>query len=162
MKKLLKETKSCSNCNYSDIDIPFIWCNLASINRLKDYFCPSWVPKKKRKENYKLPIEGNIKNIKSLKKDQKYKFDKDKIRYSLYPLDVLKEVVEILEFGANKYEEESWKKVEGRRYYDAALRHIFAWKKGEKKDNETKKNHLAHAICCLTFLLHFDLKEEKK
>ena len=42
------------------------------------------------------------------------------------------------------------------RYYDAAMRHLYAWFNGEPKDIETGESHLAHAICCLLFLLWFE------
>ena len=34
-------------------------------------------------------------------------------------------------------------------------RHIFAWWGGEDKDPETGFSHLAHAACCLLFLMEF-------
>jgi ribosomal protein L32 len=40
-----------------------------------------------------------------------------------------------------------------RRYFDAAQRHIWAWKAGEETDSETGASHLAHAICCLMFIM---------
>lgn len=43
------------------------------------------------------------------------------------------------------------------RMSDAALRHITAWIEGEDKDWESGLSHLAHAICCLTFLLTYQL-----
>lgn len=88
------------------------------------------------------------------------KHDSGKRRFSLLPIEAVNEVVDVLEFGAQKYAVGNWKHVpEARqRYYDAALRHIFAWFNGEKLDPETGKHHLAHGICCLTFLLWMDLK----
>lgn len=88
------------------------------------------------------------------------KYDVGKRRFSLLPLESVNEVVDVLEIGAQKYAVDNWKHVpEARqRYYDAALRHIFAWFNGEKLDPETGKHHLAHGICCLTFLLWMDLK----
>ena len=88
------------------------------------------------------------------------KFDSGKLRHSLLPSGVITEVLKVLEFGARKYKENNWQHVtNGRdRYYDAALRHITAWREGELEDSETGVNHLAHAICCLMFLLWFDLR----
>jgi len=52
----------------------------------------------------------------------------------------------------------NWQQVENprERYYDAAMRHLYAWFNGEPKDLETGESHLAHAICCLLFLLWFE------
>ena len=86
------------------------------------------------------------------------KHDSHKVRYSLLPKGVLEKVLNVLEFGATKYAVENWKEVPNARtrYYDAAMRHIQAWYYGETKDPETGESHLAHAICCLMFLLWFD------
>lgn len=43
-----------------------------------------------------------------------------------------------------------------RRYYDAAIRHLTAWWDGECNDPESNLPHLAHAACCIIFLLWLD------
>jgi hypothetical protein len=87
------------------------------------------------------------------------KFDGDKLQYSLVPPLALKSMVEILTYGAQKYEPNNWKHVPDskRRYFDAMQRHLWAWKEGEQNDPESGKNHLAHALCCLTFLYEHDI-----
>lgn len=49
----------------------------------------------------------------------------------------------------------NWRRVEGRRerYFAAAMRHLWAWWTGEERDAETGESHLAHAACCVLFLL---------
>ena len=86
------------------------------------------------------------------------KDDSAKRRYSLLPTGTVNSVVDVLEFGSKKYADNNWQKVPSAktRYYDAALRHIDAWFSGETKDSETGLPHLAHAICCLMFLMWFD------
>lgn len=86
------------------------------------------------------------------------KFDTGKPRFSLLPPHTLKPVLKVLEFGAAKYSVNNWQHVENprERYYDAAMRHLYAWFNGEPKDLETGESHLAHAICCLLFLLWFE------
>lgn len=86
------------------------------------------------------------------------KDDSAKRRYSLLPTGTVNSVVDVLEFGSKKYADNNWQKVPNAktRYYDAALRHIDAWFNGEIKDSETGLPHLAHAICCLMFLMWFD------
>lgn len=88
------------------------------------------------------------------------KHDSGKVRYSLLPKGVIEKVLSILEFGANKYSKDNWQQVPNARdrYYDAAMRHIQAWYYGETKDPETGESHLAHALCCLMFLLWLDNK----
>lgn len=82
------------------------------------------------------------------------KHDGGKARYDLMPPQTLSEVVAVLTFGAKKYGDENWREVPDalRRYYAAAMRHIEAFRRGEMLDPETGEPHLAHAICCLTFL----------
>lgn len=91
------------------------------------------------------------------------KHDAEKPRWDLLPLEPVAEVVDILTFGAKKYAPDGWKQVPEprRRYYAAAMRHLTAWFLGEKLDKESGKSHLAHALCCLLFLLWFDLHEKK-
>lgn len=92
------------------------------------------------------------------------KFDTGKPRWSLLPEGAVAEVIQVLEYGAKKYAEDNWRFVDDgqRRYYDAAMRHIDAWWRGESKDPETGLSHLSHATCCLMFLycLDVEVKEE--
>ena len=86
------------------------------------------------------------------------KFDGNKLEYGLIPPLALEATVDVLTFGAQKYERDNWKRVPDskRRYYDALQRHLWAWKKGEIIDPESGKHHLAHAMCCLMFLYEHD------
>jgi hypothetical protein len=88
------------------------------------------------------------------------KFDDGKLEYGLLPPLALKAVVDVLTFGAQKYERDNWKFVEDskRRYFDALQRHLWAWKEGEINDPESGRHHLAHAMCCLMFLYEHDVK----
>lgn len=86
------------------------------------------------------------------------KHDQDKPQYGLLPHQALHELVEVLTFGAKKYSPDNWRKVPEleRRYFDAAQRHLWAWKSGESLDLESNKSHLAHALCCIMFLLEWE------
>lgn len=113
--------------------------------------------------NFK-PYNEEVKKIPILKGSINIgrKDDSNKPRYSLLPRRTINQVVQVLEYGAIKYEVDNWQRVPDsrNRYYDAAMRHIDAWWNGEKLDEESKLPHLAHAICCLLFLLWFDNKGE--
>jgi hypothetical protein len=91
------------------------------------------------------------------------KFDNDKPQWSLLPFKALKEVVDVLTYGAKKYAPDNWKKVPNakQRYIDAGFRHFTAYAAGEKLDPETGKSHIAHAICCLLYLLAFEIGEDR-
>jgi len=84
-----------------------------------------------------------------------------KERYDLVPFAALREVTRVLGFGARKYGDENWRKVERARgrYLAATFRHVIAWQQGETNDAESGLHHLAHASCCLFFLLAFELNE---
>ena len=92
------------------------------------------------------------------------KFDDGKPRWDLLPYGPVSKVVDVLTFGAKKYGQDTWTTVPNakNRYFAAMMRHIVAWKGGEKTDQESGIHHLAHATCCVLFLLWFDIKEEVK
>ena len=86
------------------------------------------------------------------------KFDKGKNRLELLPWEALVEVGKIVTFGANKYGDYNWLKgMAWSRFYGASLRHLASWINGEDKDSETNLSHLAHAACCILFLLSYEL-----
>jgi hypothetical protein len=91
------------------------------------------------------------------------KFDDEKTRFDLLPWNEIKQVADVFTLGAKKYADDNWKFVpDGRkRYFAAAMRHLVAWKEGVKYDEESKFNHLAHALCCILFLLFLDNTDEK-
>jgi hypothetical protein len=90
------------------------------------------------------------------------KYDGEKPRMHLLPPKAVLEVAKVLTFGAQKYDEDNWKKLENlqSRYTSAALRHIFAGMTGENLDEESGFYHEAHAICCLLFKLEAKLNEK--
>lgn len=94
------------------------------------------------------------------------KFDNDKLRWDLLPIETIEETVKILTFGARKYSDNNWQKVENgkERYYAALLRHIVSYRKGELVDPESGNSHLSHAMCNLIFLMWLEnnKKENEK
>ena len=63
------------------------------------------------------------------------------------------EVARVLEYGAAKYDRKNWAKCDDpERYMAAALRHLTAYHNGEILDPESRRSHLAHAVCSLLFL----------
>jgi hypothetical protein len=82
------------------------------------------------------------------------KLDAGKPRMDLLPPEAIVEVSKVLTYGASKYADHNWRKATNwGRYTAATLRHVFAWMTGEDNDPETGMSHLAHATCCLMFLL---------
>lgn len=84
------------------------------------------------------------------------KHDAGKPPLSLIPRSALLAEAAVLDFGAHKYSKHNWRKgMEWSRLVDACLRHITAWNEGENLDPETLHSHLAHARCCLGFLIEY-------
>lgn len=87
------------------------------------------------------------------------KFDQGKLDWSLLPWVAVAEVVKVMEYGAKKYARDNWQKVleAKRRYFSATIRHLLARMNGERTDEESGLLHLAHAACCVLFLLALDV-----
>lgn len=95
------------------------------------------------------------------------KNDAGKTEWHYLPVEPMEEVVRVLMYGDKKYPAEdgsNWKRVDNpkKRYFNAMIRHSFAWLKGERLDPETGYSHLAHAITNALFLLHFEQEEFKR
>lgn len=97
------------------------------------------------KANGKKPMSGGV------------KYDNAKPRISLIPAVALWEESKVLTFGAQKYESHNWRKgIYYERLINAALRHLLSFSAGENLDPESGLHHLAHARCCLGFLMEYE------
>lgn len=92
------------------------------------------------------------------------KDDASKLDWTLLPVRPVKAILEVLVFGAKKYGRNNWQSLERprQRYLAAAMRHLTAVIDGEWLDSESGKPHLAHAGCCILFLLWVGDVEESK
>lgn len=89
-----------------------------------------------------------------------YKCDKDKPRLDLVPPILIEAVGTIMTFGLEKYSEDSWKRVEIKRYRAALMRHICAYlREPASVDEESGYLHLWHAACNLAFLCELEKQE---
>jgi hypothetical protein len=85
------------------------------------------------------------------------KHDQNKLPMHLLSTEALEQIAAVLQFGAQKYESHNWRKgFVWSRPLSAALRHILAFNNGEDRDPESNLSHLAHAACCIMFLLEFE------
>lgn len=107
--------------------------------------------------NFNKPITATIPKEETGRKD-----DQNKNRLDLISPEFIEGVGEVLTFGAKKYAPNEWHKVEDaeNRYYAAALRHLLAYRKGEKLDPESGISHLKHVATNIMFLQFFE--EETK
>jgi hypothetical protein len=82
-----------------------------------------------------------------------------KPRWSLLPPKEVRDVVDVLTFGAKSHDDFGWKDKTKTEHFDALMRHINEWRSGNKLDNGpdgSGKSHLAHAVCRLLFLMYLD------
>lgn len=85
------------------------------------------------------------------------KHDAGKAPMSLLSHEALMQTALVLEFGRNKYAAHNWRKgFAWSRPLSAAMRHITAFADGEDRDPESGLSHLAHAMCCIMFVLEFE------
>ncbi len=90
------------------------------------------------------------------------KSDDGKLRLDLWSYDAIEEVTKVHAFGAKKYEDYNWAKgLKYHRVFGACLRHVWSWWRGERNDPESGFHHLAHAMCCLMYLLHYEMNRRK-
>ena len=96
--------------------------------------------------------------------DQKAKADAGKLRLSLVPTEIIRNIAVIREYGCKKYPEggkDNWKSVEPERYRDAAYSHMLAYIDDPQSiDEESGYPHLWHLACNVAFLC--ELEERKK
>lgn len=85
------------------------------------------------------------------------KFDTDKLPLNLLSTEAMNQTAAVLKFGAQKYAEHNWRAgFAWSRPLAAAMRHLTAFNDGEDRDPESGLSHLAHAACCIMFLLEFE------
>lgn len=88
------------------------------------------------------------------------KHDTGKAGWHLLPFDAVEQIVHVLDFGRGKYGARNWELgMAWSRCYAALFRHLVAWWCGEDRDPETGLSHLAHAGCCILFLLAFQARQ---
>lgn len=86
--------------------------------------------------------------------DVAIKADTHKPKFDLLPWDALSEIAKVYEFGKNKYSARNWEKgFDWLRLWNAAMRHLTAWERGEDKDPETNLSHTVHAAFCVLALV---------
>ena len=132
---------------------------LSALEREKLYITPEQaVAARRERESVDINVVGTRAKVEFTKNDS------GKLRYSLIPADVLDQVVRVLEIGAAKYSPDNWQRcTDLRRYWDAAQRHLWVHRAGERVDPESNQLHVVHAICCLMFLAwHASPNEREK
>jgi len=153
---------SCDTCFYEErgyLENPCSTCDPSGFGEN----LTNWVSMKFLDKVGDEPWERVVADLSGAPQKQGIKYDDGKARWELIPFRAMRDVVNVLTYGSRKYADDNWKIVPDarKRYISAAFRHLTDWAGGEKKDSETGKSHLAHAICCLLFLLWFEQEDEK-
>ena len=91
------------------------------------------------------------------------KYDSNKIRFDLIPIECIEYLAKVYTMGANKYGDNNWQGLDNfeDRYYSALMRHLSSHRKGEMYDDESGYLHIGHAAWNAIALLWYALKEEK-
>lgn len=86
--------------------------------------------------------------------NQSIKADSGKPKVSLVPMQIVRDIAVIREYGVNKYgDAENWRSVEIERYIDALGRHTLAFLENPTGvDEESGYPHLWHLECNAAFL----------
>ena len=96
--------------------------------------------------------------------NQEAKADAGKLKITLVPRQIIREIAAVRMYGNQKYPEgggDNWKKVEPQRYRDALMRHLLAYLDDpDSVDEESGLPHLSHAACNIAFLCEL-VKEGK-
>lgn len=87
-------------------------------------------------------------------KDQQAKADSGKLRLTLVPREIIRNIAAVREYGTRKYKDpENWRRVEEERFRNAAFRHFLAFlDEPEGADEESGLPHLWHLACNIAFL----------
>lgn len=95
-------------------------------------------------------------NAEEATKPSGVKNDKGKMRLDLIPAEAKEALGRILTYGAEKYDDNNWRKgIVYSRLLGAVYRHLVLFEKGVDLDDESGLRHIDHALCNLAFLSTF-------
>ena len=123
-------------------------------------------PSNETKHRAKTDIEP-LDDTEELKADREKlrKFAKDtkgKAKITLAPMQILKDIAEVREYGVKKYGSvDSWKEVPIEDYRDALFRHLLEYVKDPNSvDKESGIKHYKHIACNLAFICEMENTED--
>lgn len=100
-----------------------------------------------------------------LENNQTVKADAGKLKLSLVPPQIIRDIAQVREYGNNKYPEggpDNWKNVEKERYRDALFRHFLAYLEDPHGvDEESGIEHYKHMACNMAFLCEMENAEKR-
>lgn len=90
--------------------------------------------------------------------DENKKYDHNKLRYNLLPVECIEEIIKVFMYGSVKYGDFNWQEKPGFHYsrlYNSLCRHLTNWVKGTDYDTESKELELAHIAANAIMLLYY-------
>lgn len=90
------------------------------------------------------------------------KDDKGKLKLSLVPPQIIRDIAQVREYGCKKYHDpDNWRQVEMQRYVDAFFRHWLKFIEDPNSiDEESGIPHYKHCACNMAFIS--EMMKEKK
>ena len=86
------------------------------------------------------------------------RYNEGKLKWSLVSWKALEPMVQVLMFGAKKYDSWNWSKgVKYTETCESLQRHMNAFIQGEDNDPESKLSHVGHILCNAMFLSYMFL-----
>lgn len=84
------------------------------------------------------------------------KYDAYKARLDLIPPEAINALGQVLTYGEQKYGSRNWELgMDWGRVFAAAQRHLWKWWSGTEQDDESKLDHLYHALANIAFLIAY-------
>ena len=93
-----------------------------------------------------------------MEKENGIRENKGKLKWSLVSFKALEPMVQVLMFGAFKYDSWNWSR--GLKYTEiceSLQRHVYSFLQGEDDDKESKLHHVGHILCNAMFLSYMFL-----
>jgi len=104
---------------------------------------------------------GEILSVNTNQSQQADRHNEGKPQWSMVDFPSMEPMVRVLEFGANKYSRDNWKKgLPKEQILDSMMRHVFALASGEENDPESGLPHIGHIQCNAMFYAYMAKKEE--
>lgn len=94
------------------------------------------------------------KNTLGANKEMNAKNDQNKLKLSLVPSQIIRDIAQVREYGVLKYiDPNNWKQIEVKRYMDAFYRHwLFVIENPYSLDPESGIEHYKHCACNMAFI----------
>ena len=103
-------------------------------------------------------MQESISSIRPKVEEKAARYNKDKLRYDLIPTWALQMLAAIYTFGAQKYDDDNWRKgLSYRGTLASLMRHLEKFRAGHDNDEESGLPHLAHVAWNAFALLEFIL-----